>query len=284
MRILVTGASGLVGRHVVDALAGHEVFAASRTPERLQLPKHARAVGWPNDLPDVDAVIHLAGASIGGRRWNRAYMEEIRQSRVGGTEVLTARYGKDVHLVCASAVGYYGRDPHGPCPVDRLPGDDFLASVCKEWEEAARAHKGTSAIFRFGHVLAPGDGLLGRLEPLHRWRVAGIIPPGSQYLPWIEAHDLAAQLAHAATQGTTGTFNANVDNVAVKELHRALCARIGGFPWLPVPGLALRLALGKFAAYLTGGQEAVPSLPEGAPSPRWTDLHAYLDHAYAASR
>lgn len=281
MRILVTGASGLVGRHVLDALQGHEVFAASRRPDRLELPSHATAVQWPDGLPDVDAVIHLAGASIGGSRWSRAYMEEIRASRVEGTHALTQRYGADVHLVSASAVGYYGRDPDGPCPVDREPGDDFLAHVCQQWEAAANDHKGPTTVFRFGHVLAPGDGLLGRLEPLHKWRVAGVIPPGRQFLPWIEAHDLAAQLVHAATTGTVGTFNANVGNIAVRDLHRGLCKRIGGFPWLPVPRLALRIALGRFAAYLTGGQEAVSTLPAGAPKPTWTDLDAYLDHAYS---
>ncbi|MGB1587078.1 MAG: NAD-dependent epimerase/dehydratase family protein [Thermoplasmatota archaeon] len=281
MRILVTGASGLVGRHVVAALEGHDVFAASRSPAEMDLPDHATAVQWPDELPDVDAVIHLAGASIGGRRWNRAYMDEIRTSRIGSTQTLTQRYGNDVHLISTSAVGYYGRDPDGPCPVDRAPGNDFLAQVCKDWEAAAHAHAGPTTIFRFGHVLAPGDGLLGRLEPLHRWRVAGIIPPGSQFLPWIEAHDLAAQLVHAATSGAEGTYNANVGNVAVADLHRALCARIGGIRWMPVPRLALRLALGPFAPYLMGGQEAVSRLPEGGPTPDWTDLESYLDHVYS---
>ena len=128
--------------------------------------------------------------------------------------------------------------------------------------------------------MAPGEGILGRLEPLHRARIAGIIPPGSQQLPWIEAHDLAAQLAHAATSSVQGTFHGAVGNVRVDTLHRALCARLGGFPQLKVPAIALRLRLGPFAPYLMGGQEVVPHLVPGAPKPRWTELEPLLDHAY----
>lgn len=288
MRVFVTGATGLVGSRLVDALVarGDTVLAASRDPKKLPAQEGVERVRWPGgdlDLSDVDVAVHLAGASIGGGRWTDRYMQELRDSRIDTTQALVGALPPSAALVAASAVGIYGRDPTGPCSEERSPGDDFLARLCIDWEAAARRHPGRNVQLRFGHVLAAHEGLLARLEPLHRFWVAGAIPPGDQHLPWIHADDLTRVLLWAIDGDAAGPVNAVAANTTAGGLHKALCTRLGGFGWLKVPRPALRIVLGRFAAYLTGGQEVVPARLHGAGfEPAFRNLEAALDDLYAS--
>lgn len=268
MKILVTGASGLVGRAVLaEAQArGHDVLAAGRKG-----PVH-----WPpGPVPQSDAVIHLAGASIGGRRWNRRYKQELWDSRIDNTRALVEGMAPATRFVCANAVGYYGREPDGPCHEDSPPGDDFLARLCVAWQEEAQRHDNT-VVVRFGHVLAADDGILSRLIPLHKLRLAGIIGGGTQGLPWVHHEDLARLLVDAAQGDWTGIAIGAASNMTYRQLHEALCDRVGGFKPLRVPDAALRVRLGEFAGDLLGGQVVRPRHRHGW-EPRFTELGATLD-------
>lgn len=292
MQVLLTGSTGLIGRRVTDRLvdADHTVYAVSR---RMQDPRHPRVrpVRWRDGTPtngapgphDLDAVIHLAGASIGGKRWSRAYRDEMVHSRVDTTRALRAWLGDAAPAwVQAGAIGYYGRDPEGPCPETRGPGDDFLAALCVAWEAAASKAPGRLVQFRFGHVLDGTDGLLARLLPLYRARIAGVLGSGRQHLPWIHHEDLARLLADAATDPTwAGTYNACSPEVPTyREFHAAMKQALGVTGGPPVPTLALRIAAGGIAPYLTGGQRVVPErLRERGFTWRFTDLDAALEDA-----
>lgn len=186
MRIAVTGSTGLIGAALVGSLLadGHEVVRLVRHRSRTgPRPDGTTAIGWNPLLGQVDraglagveAVVHLAGAGVGDRRWSESYKREIRESRVLGTETLaTALAGlaePPKVLVSASAVGYYGQTGDRVIDESSPAGDDFLAEVCVEWEAAARPAEraGIRVVHpRTGLVLSAAGGAGGRLFPLFR--------------------------------------------------------------------------------------------------------------------
>lgn len=281
MHVFVTGASGLVGQaYVRHALAaGWRVTAASRS--QRQWPAGVQGVQWPGgrlDLSGCDVVVHLAGASIAGRRWNDAYMQELRSSRIETTRQIAEAMQPGQVLVCASAVGYYGIDPQGACPESRAPGTDFLAQLCVDWETAAAEAPGRHVSLRLGHVLAPRDGILSRLVPLHKAWVAGVIGKGTQELGWIHVDDLARVIHWAATSPIEGAVNAVADAAPYRTWHEALCNRVGGFKRLRIPSFALRLGVGRFAPYLIGGQQVVAErLHREGPTFEWPEFQEALE-------
>jgi uncharacterized protein (TIGR01777 family) len=264
MRILVTGASGLVGRATVQQLVvkGHHVLASSRAPDSHEWPEGVETHRYSPSEPfpeDLDAIINLAGASIGGKRWTRAYRDELVESRIQVTRDAVA--AAPAALVQASAVGYYGMKPEGPCFEDRVAGDDFLALLCQKWEGEANQHKGRTVVFRFGHVLDNGTaGILGRLVPIYKMRLGGRIASGQQGLPWAHVDDVASALVWAAeSTEVAGTYNLAAPDTATqsdlnRELARALHVKA---PWW-IPGIALRGAVGGLGPYLVGGQASPP--------------------------
>lgn len=259
-RVLVTGASGLVGTEVVAQLvrAGHDVLAASREPNRHLWHPDVQPVHYEAGKPlprGLDAIINLAGASIGGKRWSRTYKQELVHSRLQAVRDAIAASPKA--LIQASAIGFYGMDPQGTCPEDRGPGDDFLADLCRRWEEEAAQNSGRTAVFRFGHVLSDGkEGILGRLVPLYKARLGGRIGSGEQGLPWVHVKDVARALVWAMDNETVqGTFNlAAPEAVTQRTFNDALADALGvRAPWW-IPGAAMRVAVGELGPYLVGGQ------------------------------
>lgn len=282
MQVLVGGASGLVGRAVTRRLlaAGHRVIAASRNPAAHAWPDGVQAVQWtgPEPWPEpVDAVVNLAGASIGGKRWSRSYKRQLLQSRLQSTRgaAATAR-AHGARLVSAGAIGYYGIDPDGPCPEDRMPGDDFLARLAADWEAAADTPN--RVVFRFAHVLHANDGILGRLVPLYRARLGGRIGSGKQGLPWIHVDDVASAIHWAVEGHGSGTYNLAAPQATTQsDVDRALGKALGvAHPWW-IPGPAMRIAVGGLGPYLVGGQVTPPDrlLGDGFEF-RFTDLDAAM--------
>jgi len=269
MHVLVTGATGLVGRPLLRALAaaGHAVTAVSRTPGRAPL----RAVGWdevPDVISEVDAVVNLAGEPVAAGRWTDERKHAIRASRVDATRALVqAMRGaakRPSVLINASATGYYG--PCGDEVVDEAhaAGGDFLAGVCRAWEaEAAAAEAlGVRVVrLRTGIVLSADGGALGRMLAPFRACLGGPIGSGKQWMPWIHVDDECG-LVVAALAGDTwrGAVNATApEPVRNRDFAHALGRALDRPAVLPLPGIVLRVALGEMATILLTGQRAVPA-------------------------
>lgn len=284
MRILVTGATGLVGRAVVNTLVerDHEVVVTSRSPDRARsfLPLLYRLVAWdPNDGPappaafeGVDAIVHLAGESVAGR-WTDEKKQAIRDSRVLGTRHLVDGMrpldGRPARIVGASAIGFYGDRGDEVLTEDAGPGDDFLATTSVEWEsETANARDlGLDvAQFRIGIVLDPNGGALERMLPPFRLGVGGPLGSGQQWWSWIHLGDLVAMFVHAVEDGWSGAYNATAPHpVRQRDFAEVLGDVLGRPAFVPAPAFALRLLFGEFASELLTSKQVRPdrALREG---------------------
>jgi uncharacterized protein (TIGR01777 family) len=283
MRVGVTGATGLIGSRLVAALKarGDSVLALSRDPGRARDRLGVEAVAWDpsagagaqapdrsqaDTLPGLDAIVNLAGEPV-AQRWTSRAKERIRSSRVTGTRRLVeAVAGSDLRprtLVSASAAGYYG--DRGATELDESvpPGDDFLASVCVDWERAAEAAEplGVRVVkIRNGVVLDRGGGALRSMLLPFKAGVGGPVAGGSQYMPWIALDDVVGLLIAALSDATwSGSVNASAPEPATnRSFSRALGRALHRPAVVPVPGAALRLLFGEMSSVLTVSQRMVP--------------------------
>ncbi len=277
MRILVTGATGFVGRALVAALVERdvEVVASSRNPVRAasQLPLIYRHVKWdpnvgpaPREVFDgVDAIIHLAGENVAGR-WTDDKKKRIRDSRVLGTRHLVDSLRpldeRPRTLVSASAVGYYGDRGDEELREDAEPGDDFLARTCVEWETEgvhARALGLDVVHLRIGIVLDPGGGALQQMLPPFRFGVGGPLGSGEQWWSWIHRDDLVRMLMTAAEDRWDGAFNATAPGaLRQKEFADVLGDVLNRPSFVPAPAFALQMLFGEFSGELLTSKRVVP--------------------------
>jgi len=276
--VTVTGATGLLGAALVGALRerGAHVTVLTRDPARARSRLgDVEAVGWslldepaPSDaLAGRDAVVHLAGEPV-AQRWSARAKRAIRDSRVIGThnllDGLARADPRPPTLVSSSAVGYYGAHGDEPLDEDAPPGEDFLARVCVEWEQAAaRAGEiGARAVqVRTGVVLDRGGGALAKMLPPFRLGVGGPVAGGYQYIPWIHSADVVGMmLAAIEDERWSGPVNASApEPVRNRDFSRALGAALGRPAAMPVPALALRALYGEMAQIVTTGVRAVPA-------------------------
>ncbi|MGY1774042.1 TIGR01777 family oxidoreductase [Blastococcus sp. SYSU D00813] len=277
----MTGSSGLIGSALVPALSGdgHDVLRlVRRTPrtadEHRWEPQHRQID--PGLLADVDAVVNLAGAGVGDKRWTEKRKQEILRSRVDATttvstalaEAAAADPNRPRVLLSASAVGWYGDTGDRVVRENAPAGQDFLAHVCEQWETAtAPAEQAGVRVVRLrtGLVLGRG-GLLGRLAPVFKLGLGGRIGSGEQYWPWISLRDEVDAIRFLLTAPLSGPVNltgpAPVTNA---EFTRALGQVLRRPAKLPVPGSALTAVLGEFAPVgVLAGQRAVPAALEAA--------------------
>lgn len=252
-QVLLTGASGFVGRTLGAALAarGDSVIAVSRGGD---LP--FTMVSWEklSTVGEADAVVHLAGESV-AQRWTAEAKKRIVSSRVETLGRLAAV--RAPVLVSASAIGYYGDRGDEWLEESSPPGSDFLAGVCAEWEKAARALPASrTAILRLGMVLGQGGGALAKMIPPFRLGAGGRIGDGRQWVSWIQAEDLVQIFLRAIDDPAwQGVYNAVApEPVRNAELADALAATLGTKARLPAPAFALRLALGEMAEMLLASQ------------------------------
>ncbi|MFF0748405.1 TIGR01777 family oxidoreductase [Streptomyces sp. NPDC004267] len=271
-RIAVTGASGLIGSALVRSLRadGHEVLRLVRRPAG-----RADEVEWDParlyvdaaGLAGVDAVVHLAGAGVGERRWSEAYKKEIRDSRVLGTravaEALASLAEPPAVLVCGTALGYYGDTGSRAVDESAPAGEGFLPSVCVEWEAAAAPAEAAGirvAYARTGLVVAREGGAWGRLFPVFRAGIGGRMGDGRQYWSFIALHDEVAALRHIVdTPSLAGPVNLTAPEPVTNREVTAAMGRVLRRPTVcHVPAAALRLALGEFAGDVLGSQRVLP--------------------------
>jgi len=273
--IAIAGSSGLIGSALVSALraADHRVLRIVRrapaNPDELQW-NPASGEFDPAGLDGVDAVVNMCGVGVADKRWSGAVKQELRNSRIDPTEVITqAVVDAEVPvLVSASGVGYYG-DTGGRIVDESAPaGKGFLAQLSADWEAATAPASATGVrvvLARTGLVLSPTGGLLSKLRPLFALGLGGRLADGRQYMPWISLEDEIRALLFAIDNAkVAGPVNltgpAPVTNSEfTAALGRALKRPT---PWL-VPGFALRTLLGEFAEEgLLGGQRAIPAALE----------------------
>lgn len=276
MRVGVVGATGFVGKALVAALAerGDAVVAFSREPLRAKkaLPRVADARSLEaitaEGVADLDAVVNLAGESIGAKRWDAAYKAAILESRVRTTRQLVDAIGAAASrpkvLVNASAVGFYG--PRGDEEVTEATpsGGDFLSEVCREWEREAERVKtfGVREVrARLGVVLGDGGGSLEKLLLPFKMFVGGPVGDGRQWFPWVHLADVVGAIVWALDHPSLhGAINVTApEPVRFAGFAEALGRRLRRPSWLPVPAFALRLAMGEMAEVVVTGQRAVPA-------------------------
>jgi uncharacterized protein (TIGR01777 family) len=301
MRVVITGATGLIGRGVIDALRqrGDTVVALSRNrasaAERLgpevEVHEWAQPTASPAPaaaLAGADAVIHLLGEPV-AQRWTARAQSAIRDSRVLGTRNLVTGLRtvpaseRPTVLVSQSATGYYGPRDATPLDESAAPGHDFLADVVVGWEtEAEEAEDlGRVVLTRTGVVLAPAGGALDKMLPFFRLGLAGPIAGGQQYVPWIHVDDVVGALLRGVDDpALSGAVNVTAPlPVTNRELSSALGRALHRPAFWPVPGAAVKLLYGAMATIVVTGQRAVPKQLEQV---GYAFRYPQLDQALAA--
>ncbi len=278
MKVLVTGASGLIGSALCDALLerGDDVVGLSREPGKARPAQPG--IEWhaweptlerpPTDaFEGVDGVVNLVGERI-DQRWTDEAKRKIMETRRTGTHNLVGAIAglarKPRVLVNQSAVGYYGDGGDAVLDESAPPGSSFDSEVVQAWEQAAHEVEASGvrlAILRSGQILDPQGGMLGELLPPFKLGVGGPLAGGKQYLAWIHRDDEIGLLLWALDdESVSGVLNATAPNPATnREFSKALGRALGRPAAMPVPGLVLDLKFGgEFGKVLRGGQRAVP--------------------------
>lgn len=272
MKLFVTGASGLVGSRLCADLssAGHAVTGLSRRPRtggpEWVLGDAGESGPWTERASAADAVFHLCGESIAEGRWTRARKRALLRSRVDSTrvlvEALAASDQRPRVLVCASACGYYGARGEEELAESSPPGSDFLADLCRAWEAEADRAEGLGmrvVKVRFGVVLSARGGALAKMLPIFRLGLGGPLGPGRRWFPWLADSDAAGLMRFALEREISGPVNAVAPGAVRMGEFAATLGRVLRRPAvLPLPGVALRLALGEMGGSLTPGQRVVP--------------------------
>ncbi|GAA2762003.1 TIGR01777 family oxidoreductase [Streptomyces paradoxus] len=274
-RIAVAGASGLIGGALVRSLTadGHEVRRLVRGT-----PRAAGEIRWDPEAGRVDAaglagchaVVNLAGAGVGARRWTDAYKQRIRDSRVKGTAALAGAVASlDAEerprvFVNGSAIGYYGETGERTADESTPAGEGFLPALCVEWEGATAPAQeaGVRTVFtRTGLVVSREGGAWGRLFPLFRAGAGGRMGDGRQYWSFVALHDEVAAIRHLIdTDGLSGPFNVTAPNPVTNREITAAMGRVLHRPTLfPVPAAVLRTVLGEMAGDVLGSARVLPT-------------------------
>lgn len=269
----------MIGTHLRERITagGHTV---------RPIPRDAGADELAQILEACDRVVHLAGEPV-AQRWTPAAKQRIHDSRVDGTrrlvDALARQSRRPPVLLCASAVGYYGSCGDETLTELSLPGSDFLARVVVDWEDAARSAEplGIRVVrLRFGMVLGHG-GALAKLLPPFRYGVGGRLGSGQQWMAWIHIQDAVNLILFALDfPAIRGPINATAPHpVTNDEFTSRLAMALHRPAILPVPGFALRIALGEMSEMLLASQRVLPSVAKSAGfSFQYPDLQAALDN------
>jgi uncharacterized protein (TIGR01777 family) len=272
LRVLVAGASGLIGTELVQQLtaAGHTVQRLVRRP-----PRGEHEFSWAPDakivdfrlLESVDAVVNLSGASLNHIPWTTRYKEQILRSRVKATQALVEAMGMTSSpppiFLSGSAVGYYGDRPGETLTEESARGTGFLADVVAEWEGAAllAPSRTRTVLLRTGVVLAPGGGALQPLQLATRFGLGSTVGHGTQHWPWIALHDEAAAIVHLLTSAVEGPVNlAGPTSATSEEITRRLATDMRRPHVLKLPEAVVGLGMGEMGReLLLPSQHVVPA-------------------------
>lgn len=277
MKYIITGGTGLIGSALTQALLSQndQVFVLSRSPEKARVPAGVTvlpwdghsAEGWWGQAEGVDGIVNLAGESIGAALWSQAQRQRILRSRqdAGAAVVDAVRrvQRKPGVVVQISGVGYYGIHADEVVTEQNPPGQDFLAKVAIEWENATRPVEDMDVrrvVLRSGVVLEKHSGVLPRMMLPFKLFVGGPLGTGRQWVSWIHLADQVRGLVFALkNQSARGVYNlTSPEPVTNADFGKAL-GRVMHRPyWIPAPGFALKLALGEMSTLVLDGQRVIP--------------------------
>ena len=264
MKILISGASGLIGTNLIPTLIAkdNQIYKlVRRTPQGID------EIQWnPEDntiedekLEDFDAVIHLAGDNVGSENWSAEKKRKIRESRVNGTRTLVDALKRCIsppkHFISASATGFYGSHGDEILNEESGAGKGFLPEVCQEWESEALKASNFGArvvLLRTGVVLAKDGGALAKMLTPFKFAVGGVVGSGSQYMSWIALDDVIKAIHFVLeNENINGAINLTAPNAATNaEFTHALGSVINRPTILPIPEFAIRMLFGEMGETL----------------------------------
>jgi len=292
MKILLTGGTGLIGRHLVLRLQSlqHDITVVTRSPEKARRVLGAGIVFWKGlsgqqDLDGFDAVINLAGEPIADKRWSEAQKQRLYSSRWTLTERLVELI-RNSHtppsvLISGSATGYYGDLGEVVVTEEEPPHNEFTHKLCAQWERlacAAQSDNTRVCLLRTGVVLASEGGILGKMLPPFRLGLGGPIGNGRQYLAWIHIDDMVNGILWLLDNDLRGPFNmVSPYPVRNEQFAHALGRALRRPAMLRVPASVIRLLMGESSVLVLGGQRALPKRLEAAGFAfRWYDVDEAL--------
>ena len=295
LTIAISGSSGLIGTALTTRLRadGHTVMPMVRTTAREGEIHYDPRAGQldPEHLIGVDAIVHLAGAGIGDRRWTAAYRREILESRTLSTSLIARSMAEVVNrggprtLLSGSAIGFYGATDDQELNERSDAGDGFLADVCRQWEAATSPADDAGirvAHLRTGIVLSPAGGALKKLLPLFRFGLGGRMGSGRQWQSWISIDDQVGAIAFLLTADISGPVNLTAPTpVTNSEFTKVLAQALSRPALLPIPSFGPRLLLGRDLAdaLLFTGQRV---LPDRLTEAGFSFEHSTLAEAFAS--
>jgi uncharacterized protein (TIGR01777 family) len=274
-KIIITGATGSIGRNLVKKLSEQEdeitVFTRNPADTKKKLPSVSKIIkwdynkldDWKHNLNGVEVVVHLAGANLAAKRWNEDYKKLAYDSRILSTkklvEAIKSVEQKPNAFICSSAVGYYGDRGDDILSEDEPPANNYLANLCADWEKEAESVEtlGVRRVsVRTGLVLSKNEGLLKQLLPSFKFFMGGYLGSGKQWFPWIHIDDIVGIYLHAIENGSikgavNGASNGIVTN---KEFSKTLGKGLKRPAFFPIPKFALKIVSGELGEYFSDSQ------------------------------
>lgn len=297
MKILITGGTGLIGRHLIPRLLelGHSIIVVTRSPDKARQLLDARVELWKglsecSNLDGIDAVINLAGEPIADKRWTKEQKQRLCNSRWQITqklvELIAASSQPPGVFISGSAAGYYGDLGEVVVTEDEPPHNEFTHKLCARWEQIACGAQSDATrvcLLRTGVVLAPKGGILGKMVPPFKLGLGGPIGNGRQYLAWIHIDDMVNGILWLLDNALRGPFNmVSPYPVRNEQFAHALGHALHRPAVLRAPATAVRLLMGESSVLVLGGQRALPKRLEDAGFTfRWYDLEEALGDVLA---
>ncbi|MFP2240288.1 TIGR01777 family oxidoreductase [Pseudescherichia vulneris] len=297
MKILITGGTGLIGRHLIPRLLelGHSIIVVTRSPEKARQLLDVRVELWKglsecSNLDGIDAVINLAGEPIADKRWTKEQKQRLCNSRWQITqklvELIAASSQPPGVFISGSAAGYYGDLGEVVVTEDEPPHNEFTHKLCARWEQIACGAQSDATrvcLLRTGVVLAPKGGILGKMVPPFKLGLGGPIGNGRQYLAWIHIDDMVNGILWLLDNALRGPFNmVSPYPVRNEQFAHALGHTLHRPAVLRAPATAVRLLMGESSVLVLGGQRALPKRLEDAGFTfRWYDLEEALGDVLA---
>ena len=272
MKILLTGGTGFIGKSLRKDLIANDHEVTILTRARKESSERLRFIQWDWNnhgnltelVSGVDVVINLTGESVVNNPWSEKQKEILFKTRINPTREIAKAINnasiKPKKLISASATGFYGNTLDAKITEDSPSGSDFLANLCKQWEEEALKAETDVAILRIGIVLGKKGGALERMAAPFRMFFGGPLGSGNQWMSWIGIHDLIGLINFTLqNENVKGIINATSPNpVTNKEFSTVLGKVLNRPSFIPVPAIALKIMLGEMANILLTGQRVYP--------------------------